>query len=259
MSKLRTREIKWYGWKADTPDHRDLYFAARKPLSIGDAPLPPAVDLTSQCPVVYDQGQLGSCTANAIAAALEFDMIKQKEKDVMPSRLFIYYNERVMEGSVDQDAGAEIRDGIKSVASQGDCPEKRWPYNIKKFAKKPGKECYKEALRHKAVEYYRIETDVDMKTCLAAGYPFVFGFSVYESFESQDVAKTGNVPMPGPNEQLLGGHATLCIGYNDADQRFLVRNSWGKDWGMQGNFTLPYAYLTDRNLSDDMWYIKVVS
>jgi C1A family cysteine protease len=97
-----------------------------------------------------------------------------------------------------------------------------------------------------------------MKGCLASGYPFVFGFSVYESFESQEVKQTGRVPMPSPNEQLLGGHAVLAVGYDDSQRRFIVRNSWGKDWGMQGYFTIPYAYLLDDNLADDFWTIRQV-
>ena len=97
-----------------------------------------------------------------------------------------------------------------------------------------------------------------MKAVLAAGYPFVCGFTVYESFEGDDVAKTGIVPMPGSAEATLGGHAVMAVGYDDASQRFLVRNSWGTDWGMGGYFTIPYAYLTDSNLADDFWVIRVV-
>ena len=97
-----------------------------------------------------------------------------------------------------------------------------------------------------------------IKGCLAHGYPFVFGFPVYESFESQEVAKTGVVPMPGSSEQMLGGHAVLAVGYDDATQRFLVRNSWGDGWGMGGYFTMPYAYLMDRGLSSDFWAILSV-
>jgi C1A family cysteine protease len=98
-----------------------------------------------------------------------------------------------------------------------------------------------------------------MKGCLASGYPFVFGFTVYESFESQEVAKTGKAPMPKPGEQVLGGHAVVAVGYDDGQQCFIVRNSWGLKWGMKGYFTLPYGYLTDLNLSNDFWSIRLVS
>jgi C1A family cysteine protease len=245
-----------YGWMPDVPDHRDLVYMAPR-----IAALPPSVDLRAGCPPVYDQGQLGSCTANAIGAAIQFEQIRQKEpKPFAPSRLFIYYNERAMEHTLGQDAGAQIRDGIKSVNHIGACPETDWPYVISKFTQKPPARAFKDAPLGKAVSYQRVvQTLEQMKGCLAAGFPIVLGFSVYESFESQQVATSGTVPMPASKEKLLGGHAVLAVGYNDADQRFLVRNSWGTGWGMQGYFTIPYAYLTDSNLCDDLWTIQMVA
>jgi len=220
------------------------------------------IDLRRQCPrTIYDQGQLGSCTGNAIGCAIQFERLKQKRKpDFIPSRLFIYYNERDMEGTIKSDSGAQIRDGIKSVAKLGVCPEPEWPYDIKKFITRPPKKCFTHALKYKAVSYQRvIQTLNQMKGCLASGYPFVFGFSVYDSFEGDAVAKTGMVPMPAPKEKLLGGHAVLAVGYDDKQQRFLVRNSWGKSWGLGGYFTMPYAYMTDSNLCDDLWTIRVIA
>jgi C1A family cysteine protease len=185
--------------------------------------------------------------------------MKQKGKAFVPSRLFIYYNERVMEGTVNSDSGAQIRDGIKSVGKQGDCPESEWPYDIAEFAVKPTAKCYKDALKYEVLSYQRVvQTSSQMKGCLASGYPFVFGFSVYESFESPAVAKSGHASMPKPNERLLGGHAVVAVGYDDANQRFIVRNSWGSGWGMKGYFTLPYAYLLDQHLADDFWTIRAV-
>jgi C1A family cysteine protease len=249
---------KHYGWIRDIPDQRDHLYAA--PV-VALAALPPSVDLRAACPPVYDQGQLGSCTANGIAAALQFDRMKQKlTPDFIPARLFIYYNERVIEHTVASDSGAQIRDGIKSVGQQGDCPETEWPYNIANFAQKPPTNCYSDALKYKAVQYQRVLQNVNqMKGCLASGYPFVFGFTVYDSFESQQVAQTGAVPMPAPAEQVLGGHCVVAVGYDDAQQRFIVRNSWGTGWGMQGYCTMPYAYLTDPNLASDIWTIRLVS
>jgi C1A family cysteine protease len=251
------RKIQRYGWVRDLPDKRDYRFSA--PLTV-TAALPPGVDLTSACPAVYDQGQLGSCTANAIAAALEFDQMKQNQSPIfVPSRLFIYYNERVIEGTVNSDSGAQIRDGMSSVANQGACSEDMWPYDITQFAVQPPDACYQTALQFTATAYQSITQDIDqMKGCLASGYPFVYGFTVYESFESDQVAQTGQVPMPGPDEQVVGGHAVLAVGYDDSNQWFIVRNSWGDSWGMQGYFTMPYAYLLDPNLASDFWMVQTV-
>src|SRR5438309_311447 len=183
------RKISRYGWIPDLPDHRDYLYAA--PMEVLRK-LPAKVDLRPRCPRVYDQGQLGSCTANAIAGAIEFDLMKQKARKVFtPSRLFIYYNERVLEGTVDSDSGAMIRDGVKSVSKQGDCPEKEWPYDIVKFRDKPPRKCYLDAVKHKAVSYQRLTpTANQLKGCLASGYPFVFGISVYESSKARE--------WPGP-------------------------------------------------------------
>jgi C1A family cysteine protease len=249
------RQIKHYGWIRDLPDKRDYRFAA--PMHV-IAALPPSIDLTSACPPVYDQGQLGSCTANAIAGALEFDQMKENLSPIfVPSRLFIYYNERAIEGTVSCDNGAQIRDGMKTVANQGVCPEDIWPYDLANWETQPPDVCYQTALQHTAVVYQSLAQDIDqMKGCLASGYPFVFGFTVYQSFESDPVAQTGHAPMPQPGEQVIGGHAVLAVGYDDANQWFIARNSWGTGWGMQGYFTLPYAYLLDPNLSSDFWMVQ---
>jgi C1A family cysteine protease len=251
------RTVARYGWIPDLPDQRDhLYAAPPAVLST----LPVAVDLTPDCPPVYDQGQLGSCTANGIGGAIEFDQMKQKLADVFtPSRLFIYYNERVIEGTVATDSGAMLRDGIKSIGQQGACHETLWPYDTSQFATKPPDAAYADAKKHVAVAYQRVARNLtQMKGCIAAGYPFVFGFSVYASFESPQVAQSGHAPMPSSGEQLLGGHCVAAVGYDDAKQWWICRNSWGTGWGLKGYFTLPYAYLTQSSLSSDFWTIRVV-
>lgn len=254
-SKKKLTNIRHkYGWVPDIPDQRDYTF---EKLKLKYTKLPQNVDLRDWCSNIEDQDSIGSCTAQALVGNLEFLEMKnkvQKYEDL--SRLFVYYNERVIENSIKYDSGAMIRDGIKTLNKQGVCSEKLWPYYIYKFKNKPTVKCYTDALNHRIVLYYRLNTLIEMKTCLANGYPFVFGFSVYESFETDEVANTGTVPMPDNNEQLLGGHAVCAIGYNDSKQRFIVRNSWGEEWGMKGYFTIPYAYLTDRNLSDDIWSLR---
>ncbi|MFI5283009.1 MAG: C1 family peptidase [Candidatus Dormibacterales bacterium] len=252
----QARKIARYGWIPDQPDQRDHLYAVPSQFL---AALPATADLRSKCPPVYDQGALGSCTANAIGAAIEFERMKQKLNAFIPSRLFIYYNERVIEGTVRSDSGAQIRDGIKSVASQGACPEPEWPYDITKFTSRPPARAYKDATLDRAVSYQSIVQDLNqMKGCLASGYPFVFGFTVYQSFESAAVAKTGHAVMPKWGERPVGGHAVMAVGYSDASQWFLVRNSWGAGWGMKGYFTLPYAYLIQPGLASDFWTIRLI-
>lgn len=209
-------------------------------------------------PPVYDQGQLGSCTGNAIAAAFEYEAIKQKEKPATPSRLFIYYNERVMEGTVDQDAGAAIRDGVKTVHNLGVPAETLWPYDINKFADKPPAEAYAEALNHEAISYARCLPS-HVRQALANKTPVIFGFTVYDGFEGAQVARTGVLHLPGPKEQVVGGHAVLAVGYNDTTQSIIVRNSWGTSWGQRGYFTMPYAYILNPGLASDFWTISRVT
>jgi C1A family cysteine protease len=252
-AKLKGNANSWYGWLPDRPDHRDLSYQAVAP-----APrrLPSRIDLREHCSPVEDQGALGSCTANALVGNLELLEKKAGHRPTNLSRLFVYYNERVIEGTVDSDSGAFLRDGIKALVKSGVCPESEWRYAIRKFSRKPPASCYKHAEQHCVVSYYRITKLQEMKSCLADGYPFVFGFTVYEAFESTKVAKTGQLDMPKPKERSVGGHAVMAVGYDDKEKRFLIRNSWGEDWGQDGYFTMPYAYLEDRNLSDDFWTIR---
>jgi C1A family cysteine protease len=258
--------VRGYGWRPQMPDARDKMYARRR-----TGNLPPAADLRPSMPPVYDQGQLGSCTGNAIAAAMEYERDRQGLPDFTPSRLFVYYNERALEGTVSSDAGAVIRDGIKVVNTQGVCPETLWPYDIGMFAVKPPQRCYVAATKDKAVQYESIQTLGDLKDALASNLSVVFGFTVYESFESQAVAQTGVMPMPKKSESVVGGHAVLAVGYSDAKSQVIVRNSWGPSWGDQGYFYMPYQYLTgskassdassvsSAHLASDFWAIQAVS
>lgn len=242
-------KITKYGWIKDSLDKRDKLYLSIKPFRLS---LPTEVDLRSKCPAVFDQGQLGSCTANALAGNVGFI-----HPDFIPSRLFIYYDERAIEHTTSSDSGAQIRDGIKSLVKQGVCSEDLWPYEVSKFTDKPTSNCYIEARKDIIKSYYRLNNQLnELKTCLSEGFPFVMGISVYDSFEAPDVAKNGIVPMPGDSEQPIGGHALMVVGYNDQRQAFLVRNSWGISWGLEGYCWIPYEYTTDPRLCSDIWSIR---
>lgn len=239
-----------YGWMPDVPDQRDYLYQAIRPV----IRLPGKTDLRPLCSEIEEQASLGSCTAQALAGNIEFLDKKIDSLYTDVSRLFIYYNERLIEGTVDYDSGASLRDGIKTLKNDGACHESTWPYVISRFDKKPPRKCYLEAKKHLIQSYHRISAIHEMMTCLAEGYPFVFGFTVYESFESEKVKKTGVVNMPGKEEATIGGHAVMAVGYDKAVKRFSVRNSWGKNWGMGGYFTMPFEYLD--TLADDFWTIR---
>ena len=244
------KHVQSYGWIPDRPDHRDFLYSAIAP----KIKLPSKVDLRSEDSPIENQGRLGSCTANALAGNLQFleKISSQIYKNL--SRLFIYFNERAIEGTVGFDSGAMIRDGIKVLAKFGVCPESNWPYDISKFTRKPAAACYKEGLKRRITSYHRLQSLNEMFNCLAEGFPFVFGFTVYESFESLKVAQTGLVPMPKKSERALGGHAVMAAGYDQKQKRFIVRNSWGEQWGQAGYFTMPYAYF--ESLASDFWTIR---
>jgi C1A family cysteine protease len=251
-----------YGQLPDRPDQRDYLLDEHVRLPAADA-LPTSVDLRTSGHLswpLYDQGQLGSCTANAVAGALRYTAGSESLPDLDPSRLWIYYQERVIEGSVGTDAGAEIRDGLKVVSSLGFPPEADWPYDIARFADAPPAAANTDAKADRATKYMRVTvSQAALRQALAAGFAVVVGFTVYESFESDAVASSGEVPMPVRGEQVVGGHAVLCVGYDDHAQRFLCRNSWGADWGQGGYFTIPYGYLGSSAYASDFWSIELVA
>jgi len=244
-----------YTLKADTHDMRDQIYRA----SIqSPSQLPKSVDLRSQMSPVVDQGQLGSCTANAIGSGLREFLILQEGKPLERlSRLYLYWHERELEGTINQDSGAMIRDGLKVLQQRGIAPENDYPYDITKFATTPSSESESDALNYRISSYHRV-TDLNMlKASLAEGLPVVIGMSVYESFESQQVANTGKVPVPKRGEQNLGGHAVLVVGYTDTGKtgttgNLIVRNSWGEGWGDKGYCYIPYSFIS-KGIINDMW------
>ena len=258
-----------YRWLPDPPDSRDHIYRMQ-PLTVA----PARVDLRQYASAIEDQGNIGSCTGNAIAGQIELIQRKvnpAKGRDV--SRLFIYYEERVLEGSVRYDAGAYIRDGIKVCYQKGAPLESLWPYITNKFATKPPTAAYTDALRRKVTGYQRCTNFAAVKNAIAAGNPVTIGFSVYSSFEGAwsyiPNGQVGSGMMPYPNtstEQLLGGHAVCIVGYDDnlpvagrANGRFIVRNSWGTSWGDRGYFYMPYDVIKNTAMSSDFWLISAVT
>jgi C1A family cysteine protease len=243
-----------YGWLPDLPDVRDHL----SPLAAAHVALPEIVDMRPEMPPVYDQGELGSCTGNACAAVLEYTRRAEGLPDFIPSRLMLYYGARVLEGTTAHDAGAQIRDVIKSAAKWGACPEPEWPYDIDRFADKPTPQAYADALKDRAIGYRRVPQDLDhIRSVLADGDPIIFGATLYEPFESPQVARTGIVPMPSGS--VVGGHAIVIVGYDHPHRHFIVRNSWGASWGLSGYCLFPYDYLLNDHLADDFWRINLVT
>jgi C1A family cysteine protease len=242
-----------YHWLRDKPDTRDHAFAPKL------TTLPASMDLRANCSAIEDQGNLGSCTGNAIAGIVEY-LCRKARKNTDVSRLFIYYQERVYEGDVAYDNGAYIRDGIKAMNKIGVPTEALWPYIESRFAYRPSQAAYINAATRKAVGYQRCANFAAVKAAIAQGYPVVIGFDVYESFETQAVANTGIMPYPNKaTEALLGGHAVALVGYNDSTQRFIARNSWGTGWGDHGYFYMPYQVIQDTSMSDDFWIITSIT
>ena len=248
---------KVYKLRPDTEDLRDKVYRSTQFKT--QAAIPKSMDLRFACSSIVDQETLGSCTANAIASGLReyWDKCASKSGSYTPlSRLWLYWEERNLEGTVNEDAGGMIRDGMKILQQQGCAIEADWPYDIENFAKTPPAAAYIQAAQFKISEYHRINDLTALKTALAEGYPVVMGIEVYESFESDQVAKTGIIPMPKKGEELLGFHAVLAVGYKDDGKNkgqgiVFGRNSWGENWGDKGYFYLPYGYFTKYVI--DMW------
>lgn len=245
-------DIPKYHWNPDKADTRDFRYKRTA------VRLSRTVDLRQHCSPVENQGSLGSCTGQAIAGAIEL-LNKRNKKPTDVSRLFIYYYERLLLGTINYDSGAYIRDGIKSVFRWGAPLESFWPYIINRFTQEPSQVAIKDGVLRKVTLYERV---TDLNGCLDAlsnGFPVTIGFKVYSSFESWTVKRTGVMSYPNKRtERLLGGHAVLLVGYDMVKKRFIVRNSWGSGWGDRGYFYMPFSVIEDRTMSSDFWVIKSV-
>jgi len=243
-----------YKLKKQESDERDFMFAVPRALRTS---LPKSVDLRPEMPDVLDQGSIGSCTANATANSLRHLLKKEGLDDFLPSRLFIYYNSRVrIEGEdASEDSGATLRDVCKAVATFHACKDEVWPYDISKFSEEPSAQAYQDANLHATLQYHAVPLYLPaIKSALSQRYPIVIGIQIFESFESQQVADTGVVPMPNvQTEQCLGGHAVLLVGYNDETRKFIVCNSWSANWGQKGFFEIDYDYVLNPELACDFW------
>lgn len=221
--------------------------------------LRPMVNLKKSLPFVYDQGSIGSCTANSTASMYSWVVLNSNGTVEIPSRLFLYYNTRKLQGTISFDSGATLRDTMKSLQKDGICAETSWAYLYENLFKTPPPNCYDEASFHQALSYASVPISlINMKNVLQSR-PFVLGILVYSSFFTPSVSKTGQIPFPNmTKEKLLGGHAILVLGYDDRRKAFYCRNSWGQSWGLKGDFYLPYSYATNRKLAFDAWVLYSV-
>jgi C1A family cysteine protease len=245
--------IPKYHWRPDKVDNRDYKY------SVSNKAQSNVVDLRPYCSLIEDQGNLGSCTGQAIAGAIEL-LNKRNGKQTDVSRLFIYYYERALLNTINYDSGAYIRDGIKVTNKQGAPLEKFWPYDIQKFRQRPSPNAINDGLTRKVTLYERIENHNGCLDALNNGYPVVIGFYVYDSFGAPQVSRTGVMPYPNTKrERLLGGHAVLLVGYDKTRQVYIARNSWGPTWGDNGYFYMPFQVIQNTGMSGDFWIIKSVT
>lgn len=251
-----------YGWKPSLPKR---HFPA---LELKEFPaLAPAFSLmdTGFMPEVWDQGSSSSCTGHGTTAAIMYARAKQKLPFTDLSRLFPYWNARVAEGDTNDD-GASVGDVIIASQKYGDCPYADLPTDPNLVTVPPSQQAFTDALDHRALKAVRVLGAVEqsfeyhLKHCISVlQVPVVFGFTVYASFESNAVAQTGMMPMPGPAEQILGGHCVVACGYDDSTKMVMVRNSWGSDWGKGGYFFMPYSFICDHSYASDFHAITLES
>lgn len=255
MSEVQERILNWKKGPEDSRDYKSV-----RRLS-APVQLPSEFELEKQIPI-YDQLDIGSCVANSAASCYRFEsaqVIGNFSFD--PSRLFVYYNARKIQGWEKEDSGAYIRDGFKAMNKWGLADEKVWPYVTRDFAKEPNSQVYSDGLNNVIVKYARVsQTETAIKETLLSGAAVSFGFNVYSSFMygSWPGKTPAIMPLPKSSEQLLGGHAVTIIGYADSKKCFLIQNSWGTGWGDNGKFWMPYSFLLNSKECDDFWCIETI-
>jgi len=241
---------KYYKAKQDPEDFRDFVYQT------SNNTLKDHVDLRKYCSPVENQRHLGSCTGQAVAGAYELLLNKEvPNKFTDLSRLFIYYNARLIENMQDSDVGAYMRDAIKAVEQHGICSESIWPYNIRNFAVKPNELSYEDAKQRNIKNYYRILNVQDTLDALNNGLPVSFSFRVYPGFDDLDNSSNYILPLPKKGEEPIGGHAMVFVGYDIPKQLFIVRNSFGRFWCDNGYCYMPFQYVTDEVM--DSWVFDI--
>jgi len=236
-----------FGWRRDKLDHRDIKYSAY-PIQVKKP-----IDLREHMPVIYDQGQTSSCVANATAAAFEYVRMAQTLPDWIPSRLFIYWLARSYEGSTITDDGSQIRDAVKAVSKVGAPSEKIWPFSIDHVNTRPTVEAFNAAKHSMILSYDSVPQKLEhILSCLTHNGPVLFGSSVFSEIQT---TTDGYIPMPGPDEQPIGGHAMLIVGWQPDTQRFIIRNSWSESWGDKGYGYMDAAYILNESLTDDLWVL----
>lgn len=243
--------------------------------NVSTATLNRFVDLSRLFPPCFDQGSLGSCVAQSYVAVVSY-LYKVRGRRNAPhflgSALFLYYNSRALRKSTNVDSGAYLVDGIRAMVKWGVSSDACWRYRISKFKQRAPNRCYREAKRRVCRGYanmYNKNLQV-LKQNLLSGLPIVVGIAIFDPFESAQVATTGIVPMPKPSDRFLGGHAVVIVGFSDdfntsgrergVTGYFLVRNSWGTRWGVQGgHFWIPYEYVLSNYYTSEMWIVSAMS